>query len=114
MATVFDYFPRRLSLSDASLSEEKFDEDALLAMSGNKIVLGEPGMGKSILLRELGLRCDVEPVSAIRLLNSKNPAKLVVSGRVLLIDGLDEAMSRREGDAIDAKSYQTPALQSEL
>jgi hypothetical protein len=32
---------------------------------------------------------------------SKNPAKLVVSGKPLLIDGLDEALTRHEGDAVD-------------
>lgn len=59
-------------------------------------------MGKSELMRELGRRLGVEVVTAIRLINARNPAKLVAAGKPLLIDGLDEAMSRREGDAIDA------------
>lgn len=59
-------------------------------------------MGKSKLMLELGRRLAVEPVTAVRFINAKNPAKLVPIGKPLLIDGLDEAMSRREGDAIDA------------
>lgn len=96
------YFPRRLSISDASILDNRVDESGLLALASNKIVLGEPGMGKSELMRELGRRLGIEPVTAIRFINAKYPAKLVPAGKPLLIDGLDEAMSRREGDAIDA------------
>ncbi|MFG1281554.1 NACHT domain-containing protein [Xanthobacter autotrophicus] len=95
------YFPRRLKFADASIRDDRIDESGLLAFAGNKIVLGEPGMGKSALMRELGRRLDIEPVTAVRFINSRNPAKLVPAGKPLLIDGLDEAMSRREGDAID-------------
>lgn len=96
------YFPRRLTISDPALLDNRFDEAGLLALSGNRVVLGEPGMGKSELIRELGRRIGVEPVTAIRLINAKSPDKLVPIGKPLLIDALDEAMSRREGDAIDA------------
>lgn len=96
------YFPRRLAISEKDLLDNRVDEAGLLALSGNKIVLGEPGMGKSELMRELGQRLEVEPLTAIRFLNARNPVKLVPAGKPLLIDGLDEAMSRREGDAVDA------------
>jgi hypothetical protein len=96
------YFPRQLLISNASILDDRVDEAGLLTLAGNKIVLGEPGMGKSELMRELGRRLGVEAVTAIRFINAKNPAKLVTVGKLLLIDGLDEAMSRREGDAIDA------------
>lgn len=59
-------------------------------------------MGKSELMREMGRQLGTEPVTAIRFINAKNPARLVPVGKPVLIDGLDEAMSRREGDAIDA------------
>ncbi|GLV27391.1 hypothetical protein TomTYG45_38150 [Sphingobium sp. TomTYG45] len=96
------YFSRRLAISDASILDNSVDETALLTLAGNTIVLGEPGMGKSELMRELGRRLGVEMVTAVRLIAAKNPAKFVPDGKPLLIDGLDEAMSRREGDAIDA------------
>jgi hypothetical protein len=96
------YFPRLLSVSDASISDNRVDEAGIVELAGNKIVLGEPGMGKSELIRELGRQLDVEPVTAIRFINAKKPANLVTAGKPLLIDGLDEAISRREGDAVDA------------
>ncbi|MEH6716517.1 hypothetical protein [Parasphingorhabdus flavimaris] len=102
LAPTTAYFPRWLTLDDASPLDNRVDEAGLLALSGNKIVLGEPGMGKSELICELSRRLGVEPVTAIRFIYAKNPARLVPVGKPLLIDGLDEAMSRREGDAIDA------------
>jgi len=95
------YFPRRMVINDNELPDNRVDEAGLLALAGNKILLGEPGMGKSELMRELGRRFEVEIVTAIRFLNAKNPVKLVPAEKPLLIDGLDEAMSRREGDAVD-------------
>lgn len=95
------YFPRRLTISNKDLVDNRVDEAGMLALVGNKIVLGEPGMGKSELMRELGRRFGVEPVTAIRFINAKHPVKLVPADKPLLIDGLDEAMSRREGDAVD-------------
>ncbi|MER8438744.1 hypothetical protein [Mesorhizobium sp. M1393] len=102
MAPAAVYFPRRLTLTDASILDNRVDEAGLLALVDNKVVLGEPGMGKSKLMRELGRRLGVEPITAIRFINAKNPEKLMSAGTPVLIDGLDEAMSRREGDAIDA------------
>jgi hypothetical protein len=96
------YFPRRLTNGNASLLANRVDEEGLLELDGPKIVLGEPGMGKSELMRELGRRLGVEPVTATRFMNARNPTKLVPVGKPLLIDALDEAMARREGDAIDA------------
>ena len=96
------YFPRHLTVSDAPLLANRVDEEGLLALDGPKVVLGEPGMGKSELMRELGRRLGVEPVTAARFMNARNPTKLVPVGKVLLIDALDEAMARREGNAIDA------------
>jgi hypothetical protein len=45
-------FPHRHSISDASIRDNGVDEAKLLALAGNKIVLGEPGMGRSELMRE--------------------------------------------------------------
>jgi hypothetical protein len=95
------YFPRELGISETDLLDSRVDEAGLLALAGNKIVLGEPGMGKSELMRELARRLGVEIVTAIRFIKAKSPGKLVSADKPLLIDGLDEAMSRREGDAVD-------------
>lgn len=96
------YFSRRFAVIDISSPDKKVDETGLLALTGNKIVLGEPGLGKSKVMEELARQIGIKPVTAIRFINAKNPQRLVHVGKPLLIDGLDEAMSRREGDAVDA------------
>lgn len=107
-----EYLPRRLSGSIDEATSEPVDEDRLIRISGGVVVLGEPGMGKSELMRELGRRTGTRPVSAIRFVNHKNPAKLVTPNAPLLIDALDEAMARRDGDAIDAVLAQLEAAGS--
>jgi len=73
-------------------------EDAeILTIAGPRIILGEPGMGKSELIREVGRRLDIHPVTAIRFMLSKDPSRFVIPGKPLLIDALDEAVARREG-----------------
>jgi hypothetical protein len=95
------YFPRRLAITEEGTLDSIVDEAGLLALAGNKVVLGEPGMGKSELMHELARRLEVELLTAVRFLRSKDPTKLVPAGKPLLLDGLDEAMSRRDGDAVD-------------
>lgn len=95
------YFPRRLRTVDALGQTRQVDEAEILKTPGPKILLGEPGMGKSTLIFELGDRLSIQPITAVRFLHHKNPERLVISGKPLLIDGLDEAMARRNGDAID-------------
>jgi hypothetical protein len=63
--------------------DNRIDEAELLAFVGNKIVLGEPGMGKSELIRELGQRLGVELVTAIRFINAKNPAQVRAGGQAI-------------------------------
>lgn len=95
------YFPRHLRITGDAEQMRQVEEADLLSIAGPKILLGEPGMGKSELIRELGRKLNVQPVTAVRFMLNKNPAALVVVGKPLLIDGLDEAMARREGDAVD-------------
>jgi hypothetical protein len=106
------YFPRSLEVTDNQGQTRSVGEAGLLDIAGPKIVLGEPGMGKSELIRKLAQTLDVKPVTAIRLMHSKNPSTLVVTGKPLLIDGLDEAMSRRDGTSVDAILAQLEAAGS--
>ena len=94
------YFRRKLRILDEA-SEGKILDSELLSLERCVVVLGEPGMGKSELIGELGRVGGVAPVSAPRFMLSKNPGRYVTTGRPLLIDGLDEAIARDEKDAVD-------------
>ena len=95
------YFPRHLRIMNEADQAQKVDELVLITMQGPKVILGEPGMGKSELIRELGRRLNVQPISATRFMLHRRPDSFVIDGKPLLIDGLDEAMARRDGDAVD-------------
>ena len=94
------YFTRKLRIVEDALEGEILDSE-LLALGRSVVVLGEPGMGKSELIRELGRVSGMAPVSAPRFMQSKDARAFVRDGKPLLIDGLDEAISRAENDALD-------------
>lgn len=96
------YLNRTLS-NEKDENETVWSNDSeLLKLKGSTVILGEPGMGKSELMQYLGRLVDIEPVSAVRFMNAKDPSKFLQTEKPLIIDGLDEAMARREGDAVDA------------
>ncbi|MFA7429562.1 MAG: hypothetical protein WCZ23_05370 [Rhodospirillaceae bacterium] len=95
------YFPRQLRFADADGKVRTVDEAEMLAVSGPKVILAEPGMGKSELMLQAGHALGVKPVPAITFMRARDASRYVQPGKPLLIDGLDEAMARREGDAVD-------------
>ncbi|MDR7283176.1 hypothetical protein J2X84_002000 [Pseudomonas corrugata] len=101
MTSTKKYFPRQLQLSMSQGHSRQINEDELLEIAGPKIVLGEPGMGKSRLIQEIANRLSVKVVQASRFMQSGDPSRFVSEGKPLLIDGLDEAMSQHEGAAVD-------------
>lgn len=93
------YFPRTLSV----IGEPRADclrDSEVLTIGRSVVVLGEPGMGKSELMKELGRQAGVLVVSAPRFIHSQDPTTFAKAG-LLLIDGLDEAMGRVDSDAVD-------------
>ena len=96
-----NYFSRCLRTTDDQGQVRIVEDSEILTISGPRIILGEPGMGKSELIREIGRRLDIQPISAVRFMLSKDPSRFVIPGKPLLIDALDEAVARREGDAVD-------------
>lgn len=111
-STSTSYFPRHLRVTNAENQTRQVDEEELLTILGPKVVLGEPGMGKSRLIEQLGRKLGIQLVTAVRFLNHKDPSRLVIVGKPLLIDGLDEALARGDGDAIDTILAQLEAAGS--
>lgn len=65
------------------------------------VILGEAGMGKSYLLDWLATLPSYQLCTARQLINRIDPKSLLGDARVLVIDGLDEVSSQKEGDAVD-------------
>jgi len=109
------YFHRRVRLAnttgfDKGGAPKTISEEEFLALRGPKVLLGEPGMGKTELITQASKSLGVDVVSAIRFMHSKRPALFLVDGRPLLIDGLDEAIARKDGNAVDEVLAQLEAI----
>ena len=76
-------------------------EAELLSMSMPLVILGEPGMGKSELLRNLSDGENARLVTARQLINRTHPRSLIEDGDTILIDALDEVPATAVGDAVD-------------
>lgn len=94
------YFSRTLRVLDQA-NKTLIRDSELLAIQRPIVILGEPGMGKSEMIRYLGARAGAPTISASRFMHSKNVGTLVQAGQPLLIDALDEALARSEGEAVD-------------
>lgn len=65
------------------------------------VILGEAGMGKSYLLDWFATLSGYKLCTARQLINRFDPKSLLGDAKVLVIDGLDEVSSQKEGDAVD-------------
>ncbi|MCW2411580.1 MULTISPECIES: hypothetical protein [unclassified Sphingobium] len=94
------YLRRRFWYIDKD-GQRWLEQDDLLAHSGPVIVLGEPGMGKTELLKALGSEDDYAFCRATTLINRLRPETLIGNATRLVIDALDEVAAQRHGDAVD-------------
>ncbi|MES0090096.1 hypothetical protein [Mesorhizobium sp. M0030] len=95
-----NYLRRRLWYVDKD-GQHWLEQDDLLTHAGPVIVLGEPGMGKTELLKALGSKDGHAFCRATKLINRFRPETLMGNAKRLVIDALDEVAAQRQGDAVD-------------
>lgn len=94
------YLQRRLWYVDKD-GQHWLEQDDLLGHPGPLIVLGEPGMGKTELLKTIGGGNDNVFCRATQLINRVRPETLIGNAKRLVIDALDEVAAQSQGDAVD-------------
>ena len=78
------------------------EQAALIGRREPLIILGEPGMGKTELLRWLGEKPGYAYCTARQLKNVRPaPSRLLGNATTLVVDALDELSIQGEGDAVD-------------
>ncbi|WP_111637973.1 NACHT domain-containing protein [Marinomonas shanghaiensis] len=87
----YDTEDKRLELYQAELLDR---EEPL-------IILGEAGMGKSHLLKQLAQSDTCVLCTAKRLIASQQPESIIGDATILVIDALDEVSAKNDGDALD-------------
>lgn len=95
---VTTYIPRQLSYHDKDDGRVTVPEAALGDQPGPLVILGDPGMGKSELLRGLSKKRGYSYLTAAQFL--RRPLSALPQG-VLLLDALDEVSAGKEGDPLD-------------
>ena len=93
---------RKLAREDQNGNREIIDQSEIGAISAPVIILGDPGLGKSVLTETLGDLPTMRYVTAGTFVRTANPASLMEKGQRVVIDGLDEIASSTPGGGIDA------------
>lgn len=93
------FIPRRLHYA-VSTEFREIGHEVLLELSGNVVLLGEAGGGKTRLTEWLGDVAAYTRCTARQLINGV-PHQLLKNAEVIVIDALDEVAAKAEGDAVD-------------
>lgn len=78
------------------------DQAAILDLDGPVVILGDPGLGKSVLAEAIGRQTGFVYVRAASFVRNAQPERLIPNGECLVIDGLDEIASATVGGGVDA------------
>lgn len=92
------------------LERRSVSQDILRTSARSLVVLGEAGMGKSTLLRQLRDLDGYAFTTARGLINLPDGASRFADAATVVIDGLDEVPAQKDGDAVDQVIRKLAAL----
>jgi hypothetical protein len=81
---------------------KELKETELRNLTEPLIILGDAGMGKSVLLERLSEHAEYQFCTARKLIRRNKPCTILGNARVLVIDALDEVSSQKAGAAVDS------------
>ena len=93
---------RKLTLEDRDGNRAIIDQADIATIPAPVIILGDPGLGKSVLTKALGTLPNLRYIRAGSFARSDDPASLIENGERPVIDGLDEIASSVPGGGIDS------------
>ena len=88
-----DTIKRKLAYENHAGQTTIIDENEIASISGPIVILGDPGLGKTVLTESLGRRPDMDYVPAGTFVRNAQYALPPVEGVRIVIDGLDEIAS---------------------
>jgi len=101
---------RTLAYEDRERGRMVIGEDELRSFSEPVVILGDPGLGKSMLTWELGKQAGMRYFRAGTFERRVDLASLVGRNECVIVDGLDEIASAAPGGAVDAVLRKLSAL----
>ncbi|MCY4555688.1 MAG: hypothetical protein OXF79_04775, partial [Chloroflexi bacterium] len=85
-------------------------QDGILSFRDPVVILGDPGLGKTVLTRWLGQQPGMKYVRAGTFVRAANPSNSVAGTERIVVDGLDEIASATPGGAVDTVLEQLWAI----
>ena len=85
-------------------------QDGILSFTEPVVILGDPGLGKTVLTQWLGEQPGMKYVRAGTFVRKVNPDTPVAGARCVVVDGLDEVASAAPGGAVDDVLKQLSAI----
>ena len=93
---------RTLAYDDPQLGPSVIGQDKIGSFHGPVVILGDPGLGKTVLTQWLGELPGAKYVRAGKLKRTAKPESLTSKGQRIVVDGLDEIASVTPGGAVEA------------
>ena len=97
---IHDPIKRTLAYEDHRQERRIIDEGAIPEFQQPVIILGDPGLGKSVLADTLGALPKMRKVRAGKLMRTSRPETLIDAGERIIVDGLDEIASASPGGGV--------------
>ena len=101
---------RILTCDDGQGGTERVRQDEVAAIRQPLVILGDPGLGKTVLAEALGSQPGLAWVRAGSFTRTADPASLIAKGERIVIDGLDEIASAEPGSAVVSVLAQLSAM----
>ena len=93
---------RTLAYEDDRGRRRLVGQDAIAAIAAPIVILGDPGIGKTVLARTLGDQPGMNYCRAGTFERADRPRVFVAQGERIVVDGLDEIASSALGGAVDS------------
>lgn len=93
---------RRLVYEDDHRQRRCIGQSDIEAFAEPVVILGDPGLGKTVLAQTLGGRPGLRYCRAATFARAARPETLVAQGERIIVDGLDEIASSTPGGAVDS------------
>lgn len=93
---------RTLAFEDDRGQRRFVGQEDIATIAAPIVILGDPGMGKTVLARTLGNQPGMSYFRAGRFERADRPEAFVARGERIVVDGLDEIASSAPGGAVDS------------
>ena len=102
MNAIANPISRTLAYQDVGQQWHVIGQEDIAAVVEPVVILGDPGIGKSVLTQTLGAQPGMRYCCAGTFYRAERPEALIAQGERIIVDGLDEIASSTPGGSVDS------------